>query len=298
MRSCNDPLRSDPRFTESAPPHEFAAIARSSQKSRVSDESGARTTDFSLDAVKEMNFVGGGLLEEARESVPQPWRRISPSLLGARRRWMARIVSVLTRSLNRLNAILRLIRLNLAVGFLVKSSAGNRADDEFDNAAEGCHHRKSVRKKATKPLDAEVGKQRTYNPDGQAAAGITPSFTPSSGQLQREASHATIAEATEVYEGLIVHIIDGVLDPAHLSSEKIGKIDRTRGRRAVSKLDESCPVTALQAHEVVAGQRFVRRSRQSGQGRSWNLASRRCRSSLLAARLTQAGSRMPSNLLV
>src|SRR5208337_1662357 len=64
---------------------------------------------------------------------------------------------------------LRLVRLGLAGGFLVKSSASNRADDDLDNVAEGCQHRKLMRKKASSPHEVEVGKKRTYNPDGQAS---------------------------------------------------------------------------------------------------------------------------------
>jgi hypothetical protein len=47
-------------------------LARSSHQSLVSDASGGKATDFSLDSVEKMKFLGGGPLEEAGENVPQP----------------------------------------------------------------------------------------------------------------------------------------------------------------------------------------------------------------------------------
>ena len=47
-------------------------LARSSHQRWVSDDSGGRTTDFSLDSVEEMEFLGDGLLAEAGENVRQP----------------------------------------------------------------------------------------------------------------------------------------------------------------------------------------------------------------------------------
>jgi hypothetical protein len=48
-------------------------LARSSHRRWVSNDLGGRTADFSLDALAEMNFLGGGPLREAEENVLQPW---------------------------------------------------------------------------------------------------------------------------------------------------------------------------------------------------------------------------------
>src|SRR5208282_2418558 len=54
--------------------------------------------------------------------------------------------------------------------FLIRSSAGNRCDDNLDQSARSCEDRKVTRKQAGDPHKTEVGKQHAYNPYGQARA--------------------------------------------------------------------------------------------------------------------------------
>src|ERR1039458_3314010 len=53
-------------------------LARSSHQMWESDDSGGRTTDFSLDSVEDMKFLGGGQMGKAGKNVPQPLEKNFP----------------------------------------------------------------------------------------------------------------------------------------------------------------------------------------------------------------------------
>ena len=58
----------------------------------------------------------------------------------------------------------------LAGRLFVKSSAGNRANNELNNSAESCVRHQMMRKKTAHAHKAGIGDQRTDNPDGEAGA--------------------------------------------------------------------------------------------------------------------------------